>query len=323
MEKRVHYIFLNTAILILIICYTHVGRAQQDPMFTQFQYNNDVFFNPASAGRGDVWRGSLMHRAQWVGLEGAPTTSVFVMEGPIQQERAGIGLTLFHDRIGANNHTGIYGSYAYRFPVSEGSYLSLGIRAGATHFGNDFSRIVTPDGAIGDPVYDQEGRVWVPRFGGGVFWNTERAYIGFAVPAFAAIVNQGGFIFEEDQAFLSRHYFISGGYVFDLGDTDIQLKPFAFIRYHRAAPVQMDVALQAWFKDWFSIGASYRWGDSVGAMLEIPIAEVFSLTYAYDYTTSAFRQYGQGAHEIAMSYRFVPQQKTIPSIHKFPALRRF
>jgi type IX secretion system PorP/SprF family membrane protein len=311
-----------TLVAHLMLSWTS-SYSQQDPMFTQFQYNNNVFFNPASSGRINTWRSSLMHRAQWVGLDGAPRTTVLVLEGPIQMERAGIGLSLHYDRLGVNYNTGIYGSYAYRFPISQNSILSLGIRAGATFFGNNFSRIITPDGSLGDPVYEQEGQVWVPRFGAGIFWNSEKAFIGFAVPSIAAFVNNGNLLFTDDQAFLSKHYFASAGYVFDISGIGIQLKPFTFIRYHPSAPLQIDLALQAWFKDIFSIGASYRLGDSFGTMLEIPLGQIFSITYAYDYTSSAFRQYGQGAHEIAMEYKFIPKQKRIPSLHKYPAMRKF
>ena len=49
-------------------------EAQQDAQFTQYMYNT-VNVNPAYAGSRGVLSIFGTHRAQWVGLEGAPTTS--------------------------------------------------------------------------------------------------------------------------------------------------------------------------------------------------------------------------------------------------------
>lgn len=297
--------------------------AQQDPMFSKFHYDNSAFFNPASTGRSNLWTATLMHRAQWVSLEGAPRTTAFTFDGPIQSERAGLGFSFFYDQIGFERNTGLYANYAYRFPTGDNSWLSMGIRAGANYVGADFSKITTPEGTLIDPLYAAEPSTLIPKVGFGVFWNTERAYLGVSVPAFAAISPDDNFTFEDDGVYLSKHYYLTGGYVFDLGSSDFQIKPFTFIRYHKSAPLQVDLAAQFWFRELFSVGAMWRMDDAIGAMLEVPIGQSLSVSYAYDYTTSEIRKYAQGAHEIILSYAIIPKSTAIPSINRLPGMRRF
>ena len=60
--------------------------AQQDAQYTQYMYN-PMNINPAYAGSRDVLSIFGMHRTQWVGLEGAPTTNVFSIHTPLKNER--------------------------------------------------------------------------------------------------------------------------------------------------------------------------------------------------------------------------------------------
>jgi len=309
---------------ISICCLIQIaGFAQQDPMFTQYLYSNSIFINPASAGRSGFWRGAATYRAQWAGLEGAPRTPALVLEGPLQAGRAGAGLSLFLDRIGMERHTGVYFNYAYRFPTGNRSYLSVGLRGGLSFYNTDFSQLHTPDLGTTDPVYENEGSLAVPRFGAGLFWHNERAYAGLSMPVFAAVIPEGGFSFSEDEAYLSRHFYFSAGYVFDLAGEAYQVKPFVFLGYHPAAPLQVQLCAQFWIADLLTAGVSYRLGDSFGFMAEAPIGRRFTIGYAYDLTASAFSPYAQGAHEFMVSYTIVPDDTKVPSIHKMPSMMRF
>ena len=73
--------------------------AQQDAQFTQYMYNT-ININPAYAGS----RGALsifgLHRTQWVGLDGAPTTNAFSLNTPINNSNLGLGVSLVSDKIG-------------------------------------------------------------------------------------------------------------------------------------------------------------------------------------------------------------------------------
>jgi hypothetical protein len=57
----------------LLVVYFTVGciYAQQDAQFTQYMYNT-ININPAYAGSRESMNVFILHRAQWVGLDGAP-----------------------------------------------------------------------------------------------------------------------------------------------------------------------------------------------------------------------------------------------------------
>ena len=83
-------------------------------MFTNYLFNALVF-NPAYAGSNDHLSVNLIHRQQWVGLEGAPLTQSLTVHSPVKNERTGVGLSIVNDVIGAGGATEVQASYAYRF----------------------------------------------------------------------------------------------------------------------------------------------------------------------------------------------------------------
>src|SRR6185436_18591226 len=75
------------------------AHAQQEVMISQYMFNG-LFLNPAYAGTHDYVTSSLLHRAQWVQVEGAPRTSMIAIDGPLMNKSMGLGLSIVHDQIG-------------------------------------------------------------------------------------------------------------------------------------------------------------------------------------------------------------------------------
>jgi type IX secretion system PorP/SprF family membrane protein len=101
--------------LLILMLAAVESSAQQDAQYTQYMYNT-ININPAYAGS----RGALslfgLYRTQWVGLDGAPETSSFSINTPINNSRVGVGLSLVNDKIGPTNENNISAdvSYTYR-----------------------------------------------------------------------------------------------------------------------------------------------------------------------------------------------------------------
>ena len=66
--------------------------AQQDPQFSQYQFNQMVI-NPAYAGSRDALSAVVNVRQQWSGFDGAPRTQAFSLHGPLKKKRIGLGLS--------------------------------------------------------------------------------------------------------------------------------------------------------------------------------------------------------------------------------------
>ena len=130
--KKLYFI----AILALAI---NELRAQQDPQYTQYMYNMSVI-NPAYAGSKEGLSGGLLYRAQWVGIDGAPTTGTFFLHSPVGRN-VGLGLSVISDKIGPVDETNLYGDFSYTLNLGGERKLAFGLKAGATMHKIDFNTI--------------------------------------------------------------------------------------------------------------------------------------------------------------------------------------
>ena len=85
---------------------------------------------------------------------------------------------------------------------------------------------------------------------------------------------------------------------------DVKLKPSAMVKAAIGAPVSIDLSANALINDKFELGLSYRFDDSISAILGLNVTDDMRIGYAYDYTTSNFRQFNSGSHEIMLLFDF-------------------
>ena len=124
--------------LFLLVASFWTIRGQQDAQYTQYMYNT-VAVNPAYAGSRGVLSIAALHRSQWVGLDGAPTTQTLNINSPIS-DRVGLGLSIVNDEIGngTNQDTYFDAVFSYTVPTSEEGKLSFGLKAGSHFLNIDF-----------------------------------------------------------------------------------------------------------------------------------------------------------------------------------------
>jgi type IX secretion system PorP/SprF family membrane protein len=126
--------------LFFALAFTFLGKAQQDPQYNLYQFNQMVI-NPAYAGARDGLSVVASVRNQWSGFTGAPKTSCLSLHGPILNKNLGVGLTMISDAMGPRNMVGIYGNIAYILKLSNKWKLSFGINGGYNRFQFDFNKI--------------------------------------------------------------------------------------------------------------------------------------------------------------------------------------
>jgi len=85
-------------------------EAQQEAQFSHYSFNTQSI-NPAYAGSRDALTVTALHRSQWVGFEGAPTTQTLTAHTPILNDKLGIGLSVLNDKIGPTNNTSFLKHY--------------------------------------------------------------------------------------------------------------------------------------------------------------------------------------------------------------------
>ena len=274
------------------------GLAQQELMISQYMFNG-LFLNPAYAGSHPYISGSLLHRAQWMGLEGAPRTSTLAVDGPLIGEKMGLGFTLVHDRIGVSRDMEMAGHYAYRVRTGEKGRLAFGLKAGVSLYSARLSDLVYWDAQ--DVLYQQniENAV-LGKFGFGMYWHDDRSYVGLALPTLhAADRNMRREVDGGSGHYFTKHYYLHAGHVFTLSE-DIDLKPSTLVKVEDGAPPQVDINAHVLYRDRFWLGAGYRTGDAIVAMVEYRIDPMLRVGYAFDMTTSGLGGYTHGSHEVML-----------------------
>lgn len=277
-------------------------KAQQDAMYTQYMFNT-LAINPAYAGSRNVLSATALFRNQWTGIEGAPKTGTFTMDAPILEDKIGLGLQLFTDKLGITQTNGAVVSAAYRIRLETGT-LSFGIQGNFSQYRANFTEVPLSSTPGYDPAFADNVKKFLFNVGTGVYYNSDVFYIGLSamdlMPNNLTEYTTNGLKAGSKQA---MHVFLSSGVVLPLDD-DFKLKPSVLLKGVKGAPLEADLNAALWIKDVFSIGAQYRTSADIGAMIEIQATPQFRLGYGYDHSTTALKSFNSGSHEIMLRYEF-------------------
>jgi type IX secretion system PorP/SprF family membrane protein len=269
-------------------------QAQQDALYTQYQFNK-LPINPAYAGSRDGFSMNLHYRDQWQGIDGSPTTINMALHAPIG-DRIGLGFQLIEDRLGIVEETGAWGNFAFRFPAGSGE-LAIGLQGGLSYYRTslDGGFIVDTD----DPVLVSDQTLWLPNVGAGIYYHTDRFYVGVAAPRLidnelnATSSSASG----AQSAKQFKHYNAMTGVVFDAG-SEVKIRPAILARYVEGAPILLESSVSALFIDKFWLGAAYRSSGSWDFLMEYQITPIFRFGYSYDLVVNEIASYVNGSHEI-------------------------
>jgi type IX secretion system PorP/SprF family membrane protein len=167
---------MKKTIFILILSAIGLqGFSQQDPQFSLYMFN-PLGVNPGYTGSREVMSAVLIHRSQWIGLDGAPETQVLSINTPLKNKKMGLGLQIINDKIGPKTTQNITASYAYRLKLGRGK-LAFGLRAGILNYNYDWNKIEYKDQNDQIPNTAAESFI-LPVFDFGVYYNTNTFYAG-------------------------------------------------------------------------------------------------------------------------------------------------
>ncbi len=277
--------------------------AQQDPHYTQYMYNMNVI-NPAYAGSKENLSIGLLYRKQWVDIEDAPSTGTFSGHSPVGKN-VGLGLSAIVDQIGPVKETNVYADFSYTLKLGGEHRLALGLKAGVTfHDVGLFSQVYTHVPAPGDPAFAQNVNNTYFNVGTGIFYYTNKYYLAASVPNMIKSKHldyrdAGGTQWQFGSEV--SHYFITGGYVFQIND-NFKLKPSFMVKSAFGIDPSIDGSLNALFFERFEIGATYRLDDSFGGMVNFAITPNLRIGYAYDHIISDLKVTTPASHEIMLLF---------------------
>jgi type IX secretion system PorP/SprF family membrane protein len=279
-------------------------NGQQAVMYTQYMFNG-LIINPAYAGSDKYLNATLQARQQWIGFNGAPTSQMFSAHNSSANQKMGVGILLQRESMGVNQTFNGYIMYAYKIKFKK-STLSMGLQAGVSNYKQRLTELTIPQG-VNDPSFANDVSYTLPNFGAGLYYNTQRFYIGFAVPYLLQNT------FDKSDAMLSarqsRNYFLNSGYVFDLSPS-LKLKPNFLVKYVNGAPVNVDINLNLLIKEGLWIGGSYRMNNSINPLIEMLVTPKLRIGLAYDIPISKMAGIYSGSPEVMLNYRFVKKKKS-------------
>jgi type IX secretion system PorP/SprF family membrane protein len=270
---------------------------------------NKLHFNPAYAGSKSSFYLSAIYRKQWIGIKRAPQSITLNAHGAVLNKRLGLGLSVSYDEIGFSNRVSIETNYAYIIRFKNKSFLSLGLRGSVNYSQIRWDQadlIDNFDTAIPQSMTSSI----LPNFGAGAYYESKSWYVGISVPHI--FVNDGDFNIPSSNGTVepefTQHYYLMGGFTFDLPNSKVQIQQNLLLKYVVNAPMAIDLNLSFVFFKSFLAGITYRVGSSISAIVQIQATPQLGIAVAYDYSTNALREHNSGSIEAMLSYWFVKKK---------------
>ena len=302
--------FIKLNIIVLVLLCVSSTFAQQLPQFTQYMYNT-ISVNPAYAGSRETLSLVGLHRSQWVGIDGGPTTQTFSIHSPLRNEKVGLGLSFINDQLGYENFAYIYADFSYTINVGAETKLAFGLKGGFTHYNLDAELLNDPS-VVNDLYFNDVADRWSPNIGAGAFLHSNRWYVGLSAPR---ILNTDWNKSQNGQVeYVSAErisYYLTGGYVFELSEST-KLKPAFMVKATNGAPLSYDLTANFLFNEKFWLGGAYRFNESAGAfgaIADFQVSKQLRIGYAYEHPISDIRPYSSGTHEVLLMYEFIKSKR--------------
>ena len=288
-------LLIKTMIIVAFFCMLNTVSAQAEPQYTQYMYNT-ISINPGYAGTKGKLEAILLHRSQWVGLDGSPKTQSLGLHKRVKNN-IGLGLHALNDNLGPSNKILVNGDLAYQIRLNRTLNLSMGINAGIDVLNIDYSKGTFFD--ANDPIFAENVNTLRPVLGSGLYLYSNNWYVGLSASNFfnSNVYN------DEERLITDRktQYYGIAGYVFDISNA-VRFKPALLTKLVSGAPISFDVSANFLFDNKITAGLAYRNEDAISALVGFQINPKFFVGYSYDYSTSGLSNFNSGSHELLLRY---------------------
>ena len=309
MFKKLRLFFLGVTLLIVSLQLS----AQQLPLYSQYMFNT-LEINPAYAGSKESMQFISIFRKQFNGIKDAPQTALLSFDMPIGETKLGFGVKLVDDKISVTRTMGAQGSLSYRIE-GDNSSLAFGLQIGALNYKANLTDFNVTD--PGDPIFAQNVNTLVANFGTGVFYNTDKFYIGLSVPNLVRThLREINIALDQYDVKQNPHVFLNAGMIIDLNDNFI-LKPSFLLRGVKGISLNYDINANVFFRDFASVGLSYRNHSAVVGLLDVRLVPQLRLGYAYDYNVGKLNAFVKGTHDIILRYHIPFEKDTLMPSYLF------
>lgn len=310
-----------TAIAILLFAAFGV-RAQQDPLFTHYMFNN-MYLTPAYAGVDGVTRLTAVHRSQWLGYQpsfgggGAPVSQLVSFNTPVYKLRSGFGTYIMNDVAGPVNNLEAQAMYAYHLGIKDNK-LSIGVKVGifSQTINGSYYRYV--DGNDPQITEGKDSQI-KPDLGFGLFYRSEKYYAGVGFNHL--LKSEFDFGADATRAALENHVNLTGGYYYDVSfDLTLQFATWVKTDLNETS---VDLSVLGYYKNTMWGGLSFRQSEAVSVLLGYSFLKDKSLRlgYSLDYIVKDQDAKQPTSHEVMLSYELPVSPGTGKKIVRTPRYR--
>ncbi len=298
---------MTSRIWIFTLLMTLAGgslHAQQDVQFTQYM-NNRIFFNPGMAGSSEAISLNSGHRSQWVGFDNAPVTQNINVELPVDKLHGGILLNITNDQIGFFQDISAALGYAYQMNLGMGT-LGLGLSVDFRNKNVRNALWIYPENGNDPAVFNPTASAMAPELNFGSYYSTENWFVGLSSNRLLQGAQSLSSVTGGTARYRSvMHYYLMGGYRFDLPSIGISLQPTTLLKTDiSSGNLHGDFNVNAVIRDKIYAGLGFRTQDAYSLMAGYQIMPSLRLTYSYDITTSELAGFSGGSHEVFVNYQF-------------------
>lgn len=318
----------------LLLAVAGAAQAQQQPQFTHYGLNG-MYLNPAYAGVKQQVEVNVIGRYQYLNLgnstptddNGSPRTGMVSASIPILPISGGVGIAAYYDQAGATKLSNVALSYSQHIRLGKGR-LGIGIQGTYTRIGKGTYRAIDPDD-VNIPANSSDGKF---DAGAGLWYESPKFYAGLSTNNLfrakyqftgAGAKGIGSQYLGENHAYLTMGYNIEASSSVVItpmvlakavlpGDYDTKSK------YDNQHNYSFEGGVRATFNDQFSVGANYRYDESISGLVGYAFGadNRYRIGYAFDFI--AFNQDARAfsSHEILLQLRLPKMLPLIrPAIH--------
>jgi len=295
--------------------------AGQQVVFSQ-RFASPLQLNPAFAGSKPFTRMEFGYRTHSFPHLNAFQSMHFSMDGYNEGVMGGLGILFIRD-MQANilNTNQLTGAYSLHLQLTSDLFMNLGIGAGLINKGIQWNNLVFSDQInklTGEILQINEqnldGGIWVPNFSAGMLLFNSRIFGGFAMHH----LNRPNFSLMGNQLRTPFHYIAKiGGYfslenIFRTGITQESffVSPNIILNIHgvnKMLSYGMHFGLSQVFAGiWMR--QNFTLPETLILMLGLETGN-FRFSYSFDHSLSGFSGVHHAAHEIAVRFSFITNNK--------------
>lgn len=278
-----------------------IANGQQMPQSKQFLINKSAYI-PAFSGLNGNIEGFMSYRLSWIGIEGAPKTAFFNINGAIT-EKMGLGISFVNEQYGNFSTTFIIPTYAFHIPFSDNISLSLAISP--LYYKNqlNFNKI-TSHGFQIDPLVANANNLSVNYFdvGASFILSAYNFNFGFYLPQSIAMASKYSNTSNSFQ--LKRHYntFLS----YSIQANDFIFEPIATFSYIENSQPFYSGSLMARYKNKIFSNIGYNADKSINFSVGFLSSNSLVFKYNYEIGFSTLAKNSIGTHEFTIGFLIRP-----------------